>query len=217
MLVNSLLFLGVFLPLTLLAYWLLPPGRWRLLFLVVASLVFYGWWDWRYVPLLVLSAGVDWLAGESLSRSADRRLRRVVLGLALTLNLGLLAYFKYRGFFLDSLTGLGDWAGFEAPFSAGRFVLPVGISFYTFNGMAYAIDVYRGTARRAPSWLHFAAFVAMFPSLLAGPDPALGRDRRAARAPAAQAARHARRDRRHVPRHGPRQEASAWPTCWPRT
>ncbi len=108
------------------------------------------------MPLLVLSAGADWLAGESLSGSADRRLRRVVLGLALTLNLGLLAYFKYRGFFIESLTGLGDWAGVEAPFGVGRFVLPVGISFYTFNGMAYAIDVYRGTARRAPSWLHFA-------------------------------------------------------------
>jgi D-alanyl-lipoteichoic acid acyltransferase DltB (MBOAT superfamily) len=166
---NSLLFLGLFLPATLLVYWLLPTGRWRLLFLVVASLVFYGWWDWRYIPLLVVSAGADWLAGETLARSADRRLRRAVLTLALTLNLGLLAYFKYRGFFLGSFSGLGDLLGVEMPSGAGSFVLPVGISFYTFNGMAYAIDLYRGTARRAPTVLHFAAFVAMFPSLLAGP------------------------------------------------
>jgi alginate O-acetyltransferase complex protein AlgI len=92
-----------------------------------------------------------------------------VLFLALSLNLGLLAYFKYRGFFLGSLEGLGGWLGVDVPADAVRFVLPVGISFYTFNGMAYAIDLYRDTTRRAPSWIHFAAFVAMFPSLLAGP------------------------------------------------
>ncbi len=169
MLPTSLLFLGVFLPVVLVVYWSLPPGRWRLLFLVVASLLFYGWWDWRYVPLLLVSTGADWLAGETLSRSGDARLRRGVLALALTLNLGLLAYCKYRGFFLESLTGLGGWFPIDLPAGTVRVVLPVGISFYTFNGMAYAIDLYRGAARRAPGWIHFAAFVAMFPSLLAGP------------------------------------------------
>ncbi len=169
MLSTSLLFLGVFLPVTLVVYWLLPPGRWRLLSLVAASLVFYGWWDWRYVPLLLVSAGADWVAGEAISRSGDDRLRRAALVLALTLNLSLLAYFKYRGFFVESFAGLGSWLGVDVPADGMRFVLPVGISFYTFNGMAYAIDLFRGAARRAPSWIHFAAFVAMFPSLLAGP------------------------------------------------
>ncbi len=169
MLFNSLLFLGAFLPAALLVYWLVPPGRARLLVLVAASLVFYGWWDWRYVPLMLLSTGIDWVAGEALARGGGRRARRAVLALALAVDLGLLAYFKYRGFFLESLAGLGGWLGVEAPSASARFVLPVGISFYTFNGMAYAIDAYRDPARRAPDWTSFAAFVAMFPSLLAGP------------------------------------------------
>jgi alginate O-acetyltransferase complex protein AlgI len=105
--------------------------------------------------------------GEA-ARGARRR-RRVILIVALVANVAVLGYFKYRGFFLDSLDGLGSWAGLDLDLPALRVLLPLGISFYTFSAMSYVIDVYRGDARATRSFLRYAAFIALFPRAIAGP------------------------------------------------
>ncbi len=172
MLLNSYAFLLVFLPVVVVLYWVIPRGYARLLFLVAASLVFYGLWDWRYVPLLLATTLVDWVAGHYLSRDeaegASRR-RKLILAAAITLNLAFLGYFKYRGFFVDSLDGVFHLLGASGPMPATRILLPVGISFYTFAGISYAVDVYRGAIKPAKSVVHYLAWVTLFPYILAGP------------------------------------------------
>jgi len=171
-LLNSHSFLLVFLPLVVALYWLTPHGRPRLVLLVGASLFFYGLWDWRYVPLLLTTTLVDWVAGRLLAGStaegASRR-RKLVLAAALALNLAVLGYFKYRGFFVDQLDGVLYLLGMGRPLPTIRFILPVGISFYTFAGISYAVDMYRGQYPPARSVLHYLAWVTLFPYILAGP------------------------------------------------
>jgi alginate O-acetyltransferase complex protein AlgI len=171
-LLNSYAFLLVFLPVVVVLFWVIPRGYARLLFLVAASLVFYGLWDWRYVPLLLATTLVDWVAGHYLSRDeaegASRR-RKLILAAAITLNLAFLGYFKYRGFFVDSLDGVFHLLGASGPMPATRILLPVGISFYTFAGISYAVDVYRGAIKPAKSVIHYLAWVTLFPYILAGP------------------------------------------------
>lgn len=172
MLLNSHSFLLVFLPVVVALYWLTPHGRPRLVLLVGASLFFYGLWDWRYVPLLLTTTLVDWVAGRLLAGStaegASRR-RKLVLAAALALNLAVLGYFKYRGFFVDQLDGVLYLLGMGRPLPTIRFILPVGISFYTFAGISYAVDMYRGQYPPARSMLHYLAWVTLFPYILAGP------------------------------------------------
>lgn len=172
MLLNSHSFLLVFLPLVVALYWLTPHGRPRLVLLVGASLFFYGLWDWRYVPLLLTTTLVDWVAGRLLAGStaegASRR-RKLVLAAALALNLAVLGYFKYRGFFVDQLDGVLHLLGMTRPLPTVRLLLPVGISFYTFAGISYAVDMYRGQYPPARSMLHYLAWVTLFPYILAGP------------------------------------------------
>ena len=169
MLFNSFIFLFAFLPVTLAVYWSLRRPRWRFAFLALASYVFYGYWDWRYVPLMIASTSVDWLAGRAIARSESPRRRRLLLASALTINLAVLGYFKYRGFFAGSLDGLGSLLGLGRPLPALAVVLPIGISFYTFNAMSYAIDIYRRKVAPARDYIDFAAFVSMFPHVVAGP------------------------------------------------
>ena len=172
MLLNSHSFLLVFLPVVVALYWLTPHGRPRLVLLVGASLFFYGLWDWRYVPLLLTTTLVDWVAGRLLAGStaegASRR-RKLILAAAVTLNLTVLGYFKYRGFFVDQLDGILHLLGMGRPLPTIRFILPVGISFYTFAGISYAVDMYRGQYPPARSVLHYLAWVTLFPYILAGP------------------------------------------------
>jgi len=171
-LLNSHSFLLVFLPVVVALYWLTPHGRPRLVLLVGASLFFYGLWDWRYVPLLLTTTLVDWVAGRLLAGStaegASRR-RKLILAAAVTLNLTVLGYFKYRGFFVDQLDGILHLLGMGRPLPTIRFILPVGISFYTFAGISYAVDMYRGQYPPARSMLHYLAWVTLFPYILAGP------------------------------------------------
>jgi alginate O-acetyltransferase complex protein AlgI len=169
MLFNSFIFLFAFLPVTLIVYWSIRRPSWRLLFLALTSYAFYAYWDWRYVPLMIATTSADWLAGWAIARSESPRRRKLLLAAALFVNLAILGYFKYRGFFLDSLNGVSSWVGAGRPFPGARVILPVGISFYTFNAMSYAIDIYRRKVTPAKNYLHFAAFVTMFPLLFAGP------------------------------------------------
>ncbi len=150
-------------------YWLVPRGLARLAFLIVASCVFYGLWDWRYVPLLLGTTLVDWVAGRLMAGTRDGRRRKVLLAAAVSVNIALLAYFKYRGFFFGSVDGLFRLFGFAEPLPALRVLLPVGISFYTFAAISYAVDVYRGTIGPARSVVHYLAWATLFPYLMAGP------------------------------------------------
>ena len=181
---TSYTFLFAFLPVTLLVYWLLPRTVWRLAFLVLASWVFVGWFDWRFVPIMVGATTVDWVAGLLIARAGAETARRRILVVALVANVAILGYFKYRGFFLDSLDGLGSWAGLDLDLPALHVLLPLGISFYTFSAMSYVIDVYRGDVTATRSFLRYAAFIALFPRHRRA-DPALARRRAHLRGPAA--------------------------------
>src|SRR2546421_6239789 len=141
MLFNSYIFLFGFLPGVLAGWWLLPRKPIRLAFLTVSSWFFYAWWDWRYLPVLILATSVDYVAGLWISGSEDERRRRLLLAASLTTNIGILAYFKYAGFFFDSLNGIGSAVGAKPGLPSLHILLPIGISFYTFNSMSYTIDV----------------------------------------------------------------------------
>jgi alginate O-acetyltransferase complex protein AlgI len=169
MLFNSYVFLLAFLPIVLLGWWTIRGDSRRLLFLTLASYVFYGWWDWRFVPLMIASTTVDYIAGAHIASSTEDRTRRRWLVASLSFNLLILGFFKYFGFFADSLNQALTAVGSPTLFPVLAIVLPVGISFYTFNSMSYTIDVYRRVVTPARSLLHFSAFVAMFPHLVAGP------------------------------------------------
>ena len=142
--------------------------------LLAASYVFYGWWDWRFLGLIALSTAVDYTCGLRIAAAdADtargRRTRRVWLGLSCATNLGLLGFFKYWNFFADSAAAALGTAGFMADWVTLNVVLPVGISFYTFQTLGYTVDVYRGAVRAERNPLNFALFVSFFPQLVAGP------------------------------------------------
>lgn len=172
MLLDSYTFLLVFLPVVVVLYWLAPRGYPRLLVLITASLFFYGLWDWRYIPLLLGTALADWVAGrrlaDTVAEGAGRR-RKLILAAAVAVNLALLGYFKYRGFFVDSLDGIFGLLGAHRPLGAISALLPVGVSFYTFAGISYAVDMYRGQYPKARSVIHYLAWVTLFPYILAGP------------------------------------------------
>ena len=153
----------------LIGWWWLRDRNLRLAFLAVMSYVFYAHWDWRFVGLMWVSTGIDYVAARMIVGATDRARARVYLITAITANLCLLGYFKYSGFFLDSLNGIGSAFGLDTNLPVVHVVLPIGISFYTFNSMSYTIDVYRGVCRPARNVIQYAAFVAMFPHLIAGP------------------------------------------------
>jgi alginate O-acetyltransferase complex protein AlgI len=183
MLFNSFAFL-VFLPLFLIGYWS-TRGRARLWVMFLASLVFYGWWDWRFLFLLLFSAIVDYSIGLLLENEREETARHRLIVLSVAVNLGLLGFFKYCNFFIDSAQRVSESLGLHAAGTTLRIVLPVGISFYVFKTMSYTIDVYRRTQPAERDLLKFATFVVFFPELVAGPIvrasrllPQLSRDQR---------------------------------------
>ena len=167
---NSAAFL-VFLPVVFSLYWLLQRGslNWQNRFVLAASYFFYGWWDWRFLGLLVLSTATDFGIGLWLERETRAIARKRILLVSLFLNLGLLGFFKYFHFFTDSFVALANELGWVvSPFTL-KVVLPVGISFYTFQTLSYGIDVYRRKLEPTKDFIAFAAFVTFFPQLVAGP------------------------------------------------
>lgn len=139
------------------------------LLLLVASYLFYGYWDWRFLGLLVLTSGVDFLLARRIENATDNGAKRKYLLLSVILNLTVLGFFKYFHFFSENTVRLLEVMGLKASPLTLKVVLPVGISFYTFQEMGYVIDVYRGKIRPARNFLDFALFVAFFPQLVAGP------------------------------------------------
>ena len=148
-------------------YWALRGNGPRKLWLLVCSYWFYAAWDWRFLGLIVASTLVDYVVGLRLDRPGGRR--RFWLGLSLTVNLGMLAVFKYLDFFVESAAALLESVGFGADLDVLGLVLPVGISFYTFQTLSYTLDVHAGRMRAHRSLLDVALFVAFFPQLVAGP------------------------------------------------
>ncbi|MDQ1401052.1 MAG: alginate O-acetyltransferase complex protein AlgI [Acidimicrobiaceae bacterium] len=164
---NSLQY-AVFLPLVLVLYWRLPRRPQNAL-LLVASYLFYGAFDWRFLGLLMVSTLTDYTVGRLLAVTDDRQRRRRIFAVSLVVNLGILGFFKYFNFFTsDGAHFLGHFGIHLAP-PVLRILLPVGISFYTFHGMSYTFDVYRRDIEPTRSLLDFAVFVAFFPQLVAGP------------------------------------------------
>jgi D-alanyl-lipoteichoic acid acyltransferase DltB (MBOAT superfamily) len=143
------------------------------LLLLLASYVFYGYWDWRFLTLIWISTFVDFFVGRALGSDSSEeqtpRRRKSLLLLSVATNLSLLGFFKYFNFFADSFADVLSLIGLQADPVTLRIVLPVGISFYTFQTMSYTIDIYRGRMSPARSFLDFATFVAFFPQLVAGP------------------------------------------------
>jgi D-alanyl-lipoteichoic acid acyltransferase DltB (MBOAT superfamily) len=165
---NSLQY-AAFLPVVLVVYWTLRRREQNLLILA-ASYAFYSFWDWRFLGLLLLSTTVDYWTGRFLARREDDdRQRRLILSVSIVTNLGILGFFKYYGFFVDSAQRFLDRLGLDVSPPLLRVLLPVGISFYTFHGMSYTIDLFRRRIEPATSFVDFAAFVAFFPQLVAGP------------------------------------------------
>jgi D-alanyl-lipoteichoic acid acyltransferase DltB (MBOAT superfamily) len=165
---TSLVFI-VFLAIVFAAYWMVRQPRSQNAILVVASYFFYGWWDYRFCSLILFSSLVDYFIGARLCRTDGVVQRRIYLGISLVSNLGLLAVFKYFGFFADSLQILAQNLGWSFHSVTLNIVLPVGISFYTFQTLSYTIDIYRRQLKPSKNLIDYLAFVSFFPQLVAGP------------------------------------------------
>ncbi len=170
MLFNSIEF-ALFLPAVFLAYWFVFQNSLKVqnLFLVAVSYFFYSRWDWRFLSLILFSTLVDYGIGLALARHRRPAIRKALMGASLAANLGLLGIFKYYHFFVDNFVALLSSLGISSHSGSLQVILPVGISFYTFQTLSYTIDVYRGRLRATRDPVAFAAFVAFFPQLVAGP------------------------------------------------
>jgi alginate O-acetyltransferase complex protein AlgI len=167
---DSVTFL-LFLPPVFLLYWALPTTRSQNFFLLAASYVFYGAWNWRFVPLILITSLIEWWAVLRMEKAGKGRpgRRKLWLGVTLAVNLGTLAVFKYLDWGIESFVALGNALGFHPSVATLGLVLPVGISFHTFQALTYGIDVYRGHEKPTRDPIAFLAFVGFFPQLVAGP------------------------------------------------
>ena len=170
MLFNSIDF-AIFLPIVFLIYWFFPfkKIKHQNLFILIASYVFYGWWDWRFLSLIIISSFVDFTVGKKLILSTKKRSRKRLLLISIILNLGFLGIFKYYNFFAASLIDAFTFLGVNFNLGSLNVILPVGISFYTFQTMSYTIDIYNKKLSPTHDMVSFFAFVSFFPQLVAGP------------------------------------------------
>lgn len=159
-----LVFITLFLPLY---FWLKREAR--LLLCLMASYLFYGWWDWRFLSLLMLTTAIDFYLGSLMSRHREEGFRRRMIVVSVVVNLTILGFFKYFNFFIDSFREMALSMGWAVSDHTLNIVLPIGISFYTFQSMSYTIDIYRNEIEPEKNLLRFATFVALFPQLVAGP------------------------------------------------
>ena len=170
MLFNSIDF-ALFLPIVFVLYWFVTNRNLKLqnLLIVIASYIFYGWWDTQFLSLILFSTVVDYLVGVGLLKQENQTKRKILLWISIIVNLGFLGFFKYYNFFLDNFVTAFTFLGM--PIKAGmlEIILPVGISFYTFQTMSYSIDVYRRKLVPTTDFVAFSAFVSFFPQLVAGP------------------------------------------------
>jgi alginate O-acetyltransferase complex protein AlgI len=169
MLFNSFTFL-IFLPLVFILYWSFKSHhRIQNIILLLASYLFYAWWDYRFLGLIIASTLVDYGVGLAMGKTESKIKRNYLLYISLVFNLGLLGFFKYFNFFIDSFVDLSTSIGLSANYSTLQIILPVGISFYTFQTLSYTLDIFRKDIMPTKSLLSFGVYVAFFPQLVAGP------------------------------------------------
>ena len=170
MLFNSIDF-AIFLPIVFVLYWFVINKnlKWQNAFIVVTSYVFYGWWDWRFLSLITFSIVVDYFIGVFLGKEENQRKRKLLLWISICVNLGFLGFFKYYNFFVDNFVAAFSFFGMDIKAQSLNIILPVGISFYTFQALSYTIDVYKRRLEPTKDFIAFAAFVSFFPQLVAGP------------------------------------------------
>ena len=170
MLFNSIDF-AIFLPIVFLLYWFVANKNLKLqnFLIVVASYLFYGWWDWRFLSLILFSTLIDYSVGIRLSKEDNISKRKILLWISILVNLGFLGFFKYYNFFLDNFITAFSFFGTPINAQGLNIILPVGISFYTFQTLSYTIDVYKRKLEPTKDFIAFTAFVSFFPQLVAGP------------------------------------------------
>ncbi len=167
MLFNSFEFI-IFLPIVFLLYWFVFKGRQtQNLFIVVASYVFYGWWAWRFLVLIFITSLLSFLSGLLIEKYRDKA--KWICGTNIAINIGILCYYKYVNFFADNLETLITQFGYQLDWVTLDIILPVGISFYTFQALSYTIDVYRRDTKATNDFIAFTSFISFFPQLVAGP------------------------------------------------
>jgi D-alanyl-lipoteichoic acid acyltransferase DltB (MBOAT superfamily) len=170
MLFNSIDF-ALFLPIVFIIYWFIVSKCLKLqnFIIVIASYIFYGWWDWKFLSLILFSTIVDYTVGLGMMKYSKDSTRKQLLIVSLIVNLGFLGLFKYYNFFLESFSKAFSFFGHEIELSHLNIILPVGISFYTFQTLSYSIDVYKRKLTPTKDLIAFSAFVSFFPQLVAGP------------------------------------------------
>lgn len=161
----------IFLPVVFILYWTVCRGSKTLQngLIVAASLVFYGWWDWRFLGLLLLTAFSTYIAGRWMGRTDDENKRQWINVGAIVINIGILFFFKYFNFFVQSFADAFSLFGAEVNVHTLQILLPVGISFYTFTALSYCIDVYQRKVEPTRDLLAYLAYVTFFPGILSGP------------------------------------------------
>ena len=167
---NSIDF-AIFLPIVFVLYWFVTKKNLKLqnALIVIASYIFYGWWDWKFLSLIIFSTFIDFLIGLQISKEENPLKRKVLLWTSISINLGFLGFFKYYNFFLENFVQAFSFFGTEIDANSLSIILPVGISFYTFQTMSYTIDIYKRKLEPTKDFIAFAAFVSFFPQLVAGP------------------------------------------------
>ena len=167
---NSIDF-AIFLPIVFLIYWFIVDKSLKTqnFLVVIASYVFYGWWDWRFLSLIMFSTIIDYTVGLKLSNEKKESKRKMLLLVSIFVNLGFLGFFKYYNFFLDNFLTAFSFFGAEIKANSLNIILPVGISFYTFQTLSYTIDIYKRKFEPTKDFIAFTAFVSFFPQLVAGP------------------------------------------------
>lgn len=162
----------IFFPIVFLLYWIVG-NKSKIIqnsIIVIASLIFYGWWDWRFLGLLLFTAFSTYIAGLWMgNKSLSNNKRKLISVISIIVNLGILFIYKYFNFFIESFVDLSAVFGITVTASTLKIILPVGISFYTFSALSYSIDVYQRKIYPTKDIIAYLAYVTFFPSILSGP------------------------------------------------
>lgn len=170
MLFNSISF-AIFFPVVFVLYWFVCKKNYKYqnILLLIASYYFYANWDWRFMFLLIFSTVLDYVSGLKIENAKSKKMRKFWLWLSIGINLGFLGFFKYYNFFVDSFVQLFDNLGIHVDTWTLKIILPIGISFYTFHGLSYVIDIYKEKIKAERNFVDYSVFVSFFPLLVAGP------------------------------------------------
>jgi len=170
MLFNSIEF-AIFFLIVFILYWFVFGKKYKVqnILLLISSYYFYGCWNWHFLALLIFSTGLDYFTGLMMADAPNKQRKQIWFWLSICVNLGFLGVFKYYNFFIDSFADLLSGFGLKANFATLQVILPVGISFYTFHGLSYVVDIYNDRIKPERNFIHYSVFVCFFPLLVAGP------------------------------------------------